>query len=102
MAIATPLEMHEFVEQIVGPLALQRDGALAPGGWRGLPRSGNHGRLARQPCSVGRCGMVAPLPASGVAKAMPDKPLKPPPGPHGGYAGQAAPQTMAPGCTPPT
>ena len=28
---ATPLEMHEFVEQIVGPLTLQRDGTVVPG-----------------------------------------------------------------------
>ena len=29
--IATPLEMHEFVEQVVGPLTLQRDGTVVPG-----------------------------------------------------------------------
>lgn len=30
-AIATPLEMHEFVAQVVGPLTLQRDGTVVPG-----------------------------------------------------------------------
>ena len=29
--IATPLEMHEFAEQVIGPLTLQRDGRLVPG-----------------------------------------------------------------------
>ena len=30
-SIATPLEMHEFVEQVVGPLTLRRDGTVVPG-----------------------------------------------------------------------
>ena len=30
-AIATPLEMHEFVEQVIGPMALLRDGTVVPG-----------------------------------------------------------------------
>ena len=30
-AIATPLEIHEFVEQVVGPLTLRHDGTVVPG-----------------------------------------------------------------------
>ena len=30
-AIATPIEMHEFADQVIGPLTLRRDGSLVPG-----------------------------------------------------------------------
>jgi hypothetical protein len=30
-AIATPLAMHEFAEEVIGPLTLRRDGQLVPG-----------------------------------------------------------------------
>ena len=30
-SVATPLELHEFVEEFVGPIALQRDGTIVPG-----------------------------------------------------------------------